>query len=421
MKQYMPEPPVRDVADTPSNGKPAHMTSSMSACVAAEIAPTDVTQRLMLLNDLLSQFETERRLNGLLQTMVERLVGLIPGATRGALLLCDRESDTLLLQAYVSSNGPAVDTALVRRAMSEGEGFIWPCSAEDDNNDSVLQIEAGMYAPLLWQGKVLGVICVNTPRRGAAFTEEHLQFMSAVARCTAMELKNRQLQDDLRRKDKLLERLLKTFSPKIREKLLERAHHGQLRPGGKKSELTILYADIRGFTKMSAERDAEDVLDILNAYFSVLIPIIFQYDGTIDKFIGDEILAVFGSPEPDAKQHEKAVQAAWDMQAAMKTLNVERKARGQVTCDIGIGIHCGEVLHGFIGAAERIEFTVIGDAVNRASRYCDGAGAGEVLVSPEVYQRVWEFVKEERTITETKHEGNLTAHRIKNVDLPEIG
>jgi adenylate cyclase len=168
---------------------------------------------------------------------------------------------------------------------------------------------------------------------------------------------------------------------------------------------------------MSAEKDAEDIMDILNAYFSILIPIICQYDGTIDKFIGDEILAVFGSPEPDAKQHEKAVRAAWEMQAAMNTLNGERKARGQVTCHIGIGIHCGEVLHGFIGSAERIEFTVIGDAVNRASRYCDGAGAGEVLISPEVYQRVWEIVKEERTTTETKHEGTLSAHRIKNVDL----
>ena len=157
----------------------------------------------------------------------------------------------------------------------------------------------------------------------------------------------------------------------------------------------------------------------MNAYFSTLIQIIFTYDGTIDKFIGDEILAVFGSPEPDAKQHEKAVRAAWEMQAAMNTLNIERKTRGQVTCDIGIGIHCGEVLHGFIGSAERIEFTVIGDAVNRASRYCDGAGAGEVLISPEVYQRVWEIVTEERTIMKTKHEGNLTAHRVKDVNLKQ--
>jgi adenylate cyclase len=261
------------------------------------------------------------------------------------------------------------------------------------------------------------VICVDTPQHATVFTDEDFRCILAVARCTEMQIANHQLQEDGRHEAKLLERLLKNFSPKIREKLLERAHHGHLRPGGKKSEVTILYADIRGFTQMSAERDAEDVMDILNSYFSTLIEIIGKYDGTIDKFIGDEILAVFGSPEADPKQHEKAVRAAWEMQAARNVLNVERQARGLVTCDIGIGIHCGEVLHGFIGSAERIEFTVIGDAVNRASRYCDGAGAGEVLISPEVYQRVWEIVKGERTLTKTKHEGNFPAHRIKNVDL----
>lgn len=93
-------------------------------------------------------------------------------------------------------------------------------------------------------------------------------------------------------------------------------------------------------------------------------------------------------------------------------MNAVRAKRGQITCDIGIGVHCGEVFHGFIGALERIEFMVIGDVVNRASRYCDGAGVGEVLISPEMYQRVWEMVGEEKTIIKTKHEGNLPAYRI---------
>ncbi len=350
--------------------------------------------------------------------MMEQLLHLIPGATHGALLLHDHESDSLLLQAYVSSNGPAVDTVLVRRTMSEGKSFIWKHDEKnDDDDDSIPQLETAIYTPLLWQGEVLGVICVGTSQHHTSFSNDDVQFLSAVAGCAAMAIANHQLHKEVRQKTKVLGRLLKTFSPQVREKLLERAHHGQLRPGGTKSEVTILYADIRGFTNMSAERDAEEVMDILNAYFSRLIKIIFKYDGTIDKFIGDEILAVFGSPEPDAAQHEKAVQAAWEMQAAMQTLNAERGARGQVKCHIGIGIHCGEVLHGFIGATERIEFTVIGDAVNRASRYCDGAGPDEVLISPEVYQRVWEIVKEERTTIETKHEGNFPAYHIKEINL----
>ena len=408
MNAQIIELPVGDVVDSPSNRKVVNRFAQL-----AETAATDAARRLALLYELPEQFETETRVDRLLQTMLEHLVAVIPGATHGALLLRDNESNELLLKAYVSSNGPAVNKVCVRRALSEGKGFIWQGGEEDDGRNTM----AGMYVPLLWQGEALGVICLNTPNRDAIFTAEDVQLLSAVAHCAALAIANHQLQKDVRLKTKLLERVLKNFSPKISEKLLERAHHGQFRPGGKKSEVTILYADIRGFTKMSAEQDAEDVMDVLNAYFSTLIKILFKYDGTIDKFIGDEILAVFGSPEPDAKQHEKAVRAAWEMQAAMNTLNIERRARGEVTCDIGIGIHCGEVLHGFIGSAERIEFTVIGDAVNRASRYCDGAGPGEVLISPEVYQRVWEIVKEERTTMETRHEGPLPAHRIRGVDL----
>jgi adenylate cyclase len=417
MNQEILELSVGDGIATPSHKESANLKDVMPAVAPAEVIAPDARQQLVFLSNLVSQIGRERRLNGWLQTIMEDLVQVIPGAERGALLLRDRESEVLLLKAYISSDGPAVDMLVVHRAMEAGRGFIWQSQNEHEDSTSTLPSETAIYAPLLWQGEALGVIWVDTTQGEVTFTEEDVHFLSAVACCLTLAIVNYQLQEETRHKTKLLDRLLKNFSPKIREKLLERAHHGQLRPGGKKSEVTILYADIRGFTRMSAERDAEDVMDILNAYFSTLIKILVKYDGTIDKFIGDEILAVFGSPEPDAKQHEKAVRAAWDMQLAMNTLNVERSARGEVTCEIGIGIHCGEVLHGFIGSSERIEFTVIGDAVNRASRYCDGAGAGEVLISPEVYQRVWQMVKEERTITETKHEGTFPAYRIKEVAL----
>jgi adenylate cyclase len=100
------------------------------------------------------------------------------------------------------------------------------------------------------------------------------------------------------------------------------------------------------------------------------------------------------------------------MQEAVRKLNEARAARNRATCQIGIGIHCGEVLHGFIGSPERMEFTVIGDAVNRAARYCDGAQAGEILISPEVHQHAWRAVRTESTSIPTKHEGDLPAFRV---------
>ena len=96
-------------------------------------------------------------------------------------------------------------------------------------------------------------------------------------------------------------------------------------------------------------------------------------------------------------------------------MNAERTARGLVTCGIGIGVHCGQVVHGVIGALERMQFAVIGDAVNRASRYCDGAPPGEILISPDVYARVWTAIQAEKTTILTKHEGDLQAYRVERL------
>jgi class 3 adenylate cyclase len=149
--------------------------------------------------------------------------------------------------------------------------------------------------------------------------------------------------------------------------------------------------------------DPGDVVEMLNELFSVCIPIIFKYNGTVDKYIGDSILAVFGSPESDDRQWEHAVRAAFDMQQAIRAQGDKRQSRSAPVCQVGIGIHTGAVLHGFIGAAERMEYTVIGDTVNRAVRYCDGAHRGEIVISPAVYQQVADLVDvAARTIT-TKH------------------
>jgi len=154
------------------------------------------------------------------------------------------------------------------------------------------------------------------------------------------------------------------------------------------------------------------VVEMLNDYFAELVPIIFAHQGTVDKYMGDAVLAIFGSPEPDPQHPEQAVRTGLAMQAAVAKLNAERGARGLPARDIGIGIHRGEVVHGFIGTEDRMEFTVIGDTVNRASRYCAGAQAGEVLISPELYKRVKDIVQAEPTTISTKHEGDFIAYRV---------
>ena len=178
-----------------------------------------------------------------------------------------------------------------------------------------------------------------------------------------------------------------------------------------KPVLVVNTASFCGFTKQSAQMDSQDVVDMLNHYFQPMVDNLFRYDGTVDKFVGDAVLAVFGSPEPDPQQHAKAVRAALAMQEAVQATTQLRAARGDITCRVRIGIHCGEVFHGFVGTNERLEFTVIGDVVNRTCRYCEAAGEGEVLISQDIFQRVFNLVKAEKTSIQTK-EGDLTAYRI---------
>lgn len=377
-------------------------------------------RRLALFYELPLQFGKETRLDALLQFIVERVVGVIPGAQRGALLVKDRETGRLALKAHLPMGKPAVSMTLAQQAINQLRACIWPPPDTQQAPSSVIQvprsvsedkIESAMYAPLLWKGEALGVVCVDNRETCGAFNSDDLRLLQAVAHHAALAVANLQLQEDLRHKAQVLTNLLKLISPQVAERLKQ--HRGPIRLGGEFCEATILFSDIRGFTKLSAQMEPNDVTDMLEDYFSRLVPIVFEHHGTIDKFVGDAIVAVFGSPRADEKQHRHAIQAAVEMQRAMQEVNDRRSAQGKHTGELGIGVHCGAVVHGFIGARERMEFTVIGDAVNRASRYCDGASRGEVLISPEVYQWVFNIIEAEQTAIATKHEGDLTAYRIK--------
>lgn len=372
-------------------------------------------QRLSLLYELPLQLSAEPDLDNILQSITERLVNVIPSAMRGALLMQDSATGRFLPKGSVPLGRPAISETLMKRAIQERKGFVWHRGAELTTSQGEFNIEAGMYAPLLWKEEVLGVICVDNHQGGPAFSEDDLRLLIAVAQHLAMAAVQSRLQEDLSRNIALLSRLLTNFSPKVREKLLTRASRGRLRLGGENSEVVIVMSDIRSFSLLTAGMESDDIVDLLNEYFSAQVDEIFRFDGTVDKFIGDSILAVFGSPEPDSMMYEKAVRAAFAMQEAVAHVSAERQARRQVTCKIGIGMHCGKVLHGFIGSDDRMEYTIIGAPVNHTSRYTAAAAGGEILISPEVWQRAYRFIESDLTAIQTKHEGEFRAFRVKQI------
>jgi adenylate cyclase len=403
---------------SPGETGPIKITDSVNASSRATLPvsglASDATARLNLLYDLPLQFAAEKDLRALYNLILNRVVDLIPGALRGALLIFEPASGKLALRASIPADNPPISRTLIKRAISEGNGFIWgsdEAEAEQDLSKSMqhIGVRTGMYVPLLWQGSPMGVLCVDNPERPSVFRKEDLQFLVAVAHYAAAAVANQHLQADLASKNKTMEHLLANFSPKLRSTLLSKAQEGKLKPGGIKSHVTILLSDLRGFTAVSAGLPVESVVEMLNDYFSALVEVIFLYDGTVDKFMGDAVLAVFGSPEEDPDHAIKAVRAAIAMQEAAEKVNARRKAAGLPFCELGIGLHTGEVIHGFIGAEERLEYTVIGDTVNRASRYCDGAKGGDVVFSPELFDVLGGTVQATPSIIQTKHEGEQRA------------
>jgi len=191
--------------------------------------------------------------------------------------------------------------------------------------------------------------------------------------------------------------LRRTFDRYVSKEVVEKiiSNPLQLKLGGERKHITVLFADIRGFTSMSESMKPEAVVGILNDYLSVMTDIILRNGGTIDKFIGDAIMAVFGAPIPYADHAYRASKTGLEMREALKTLQQKWKNEGRYAFDIGIGINTGEAIVGNIGSIRRTEYTVIGDTVNLGARIepMNKEYKTHILISEFVYEKVKETME----------------------------
>ncbi|HSQ65917.1 MAG TPA: adenylate/guanylate cyclase domain-containing protein, partial [Polyangiaceae bacterium] len=212
--------------------------------------------------------------------------------------------------------------------------------------------------------------------------------------------------DGLQERDKLKT----TFGKYMTEAVMEHLMAGKVELGGETLTATILFSDIRSFTSISEKMDAKELVALLNEYFTEMVDVVIKEDGVVDKYIGDAIMAVFGAPVPKKDDALHAVRAAVGMRKALAHLNERLKARGATTIKTGIGIHTGEVVAGNIGSEKRMEYTVIGDTVNLASRLESSTKelGTPVLISDDTYQLVKDHI-EARAVKEITVKGRQQA------------
>jgi adenylate cyclase len=196
--------------------------------------------------------------------------------------------------------------------------------------------------------------------------------------------------EGLRKKEIIQDAFGKYVAPEVVDMILKHPDEKWLK--GQKLVATVMFADIRGFTSFSENTVPEEVIAFLNNYFTLATEIIFQYDGHVDKFIGDEVMAVFGVLLEHEDHPARAVMAAVALQKELNTVNLKLESSGKKPVKVGIGINVGELIVGNIGSKKRMEYTVIGDTVNIASRLTRLAGPDEIIISDSVYQKVSEVV-----------------------------
>jgi adenylate cyclase len=186
----------------------------------------------------------------------------------------------------------------------------------------------------------------------------------------------------------------------------------------------VLFCDIRDFTRLSGTLDAREIVDLLNDVLARLVDVVFEHGGTLDKFLGDGLMAVFGAPLSSGRDEEMAVRAAVRMQEEVDRFNGERKARDLAPIRVGIGVHSGDVVAGSIGSLRRLEYTVIGRTVNLASRIeqLNKQLHTDILISAATYDRVRHLVDvESEPVAEVKGvtEGVVTYRLLAVRDIPD--
>jgi adenylate cyclase len=341
---------------------------------------------------------SSQSLPDILNRVVDMAFAALP-ADRAFLML--RESADAALEARVlrqrdgkTPTNATLSRAVVRKVMRERVAVLATDATTDPGlavTDSILRfnIRSFICAPLWSQDEVIGVLYLDSPKRGQ-FTSADLDTLAALANAAAIAIEQARLSSQLFEETKRRERLQRYHSPAVVSRILHGGEASDSGPVAQERDVTVMFCDLVGFTALCEPLSPVQAASLLNAFLTRMTDVVFEHEGTLDKFLGDALLAVFGAPFEQPDHALKAVEAALEMRKALAILNTQLDQK----LAMRIAINTGVALTGDIGSPRRREFTVLGDVVNTASRIEDEvAQPGEIVISGGTYERIKGRVK----------------------------
>ncbi|WP_437286723.1 adenylate/guanylate cyclase domain-containing protein [Sorangium sp. So ce406] len=354
-------------------------------------------ERLRLSHELSREIAAERDTTKLLEKILTSVFKFIR-ADRGVIFLRN-ESGELTPQAMQRRDGTtapiSVSSTILNHVVHERAAVLTHDAAMDfaasKGKSMILNrissaIVAPLVAPLQHNNEVLGVLWLDSETL-AQFQPKDLELVTAIAYQAAMFIEINILGKKIENEIVTREQLRRLLSPNIAERVLS----GQLavKQGGQHvEECTVFNSDIRGFTRMAESKRPEELVVMLNEYFERMVDTIFQFEGTLDKFMGDGIMALWGAPVAHRDDAVRSVECALKMGEVLGEFNRERLEKGEPPLAVGIGIHTGPLVAGYIGSSKALSYTVIGDVANTSARLCSIALAGQIVISDTTYAQL---------------------------------
>ena len=349
-------------------------------------------ERLRLSHELAREIALERDLEVLLDKILATIFRFVR-ADRGVILLKGEEGLTpAASHRRDGTDRPIpVSSTIMAHVMQERATVLTHDAAMDfaaSKGKSMIlnNISSAIVAPLLHDDEILGVLWLDSETL-AQFQQKDLEIVTAIANQAAMFIEINILGKKIEQEVVNRERFSRLLSPNVAQKVL--SGELEVKKGGRLVDgCTVFNSDIRGFTAMSERASPEEIVDMLNEYFERMVETIFKYEGTLDKFMGDGIMALWGAPVVHPDDAIRAVNCALEQIEVLEEFNAERLQQDKARLEIGFGIHTGPLVAGYIGSSKALSYTVIGDTANTSARLCGVAKPNQIVVSESTLEQL---------------------------------